>query len=198
MRPANSPVGRRSPADETGQRSIAYAIAVTRSLAVVTRRSASRRRPRSSRSRRVRALRTSRSKRLRAVVPRRSNLPMRFSAAVRDVVTSRRLVTRSTARSRASSVAPTYTSAARSATLRPCLAVVCAARTSAATASRVSLAATVRLRRAVDFDGDLAAVERDAVERPAARVVAGLRAVVLLRAVLERFAGAAFAVLVVL
>jgi hypothetical protein len=48
------------------------------------------------------------------------------------------------------------------------------------TASRVSLAAMVRLRRAVDFDGDLAAVER--------RVAARLRDGLGLRAVVGRFA----------
>jgi hypothetical protein len=109
---------------------------------------------------------------------------MRFSAPLRDVVASRRSPTRATARSRASSVAPTYTSAARSATLRPCFAVVFAARTLAWAASRVSFAAIVRVRRAVDFEGDLAAVERLAGRAPA-----GLRAVVLLRAVLLRAAG---------
>src|SRR5215217_1093409 len=163
-----------------------------------TRRSASRRRPRSWRSRRVRALRTSRSSWLRAVLPRRSNFEIRLSAPLRDVVASRRSVTRATARSRASRVAPTYTSAARSATLRPCFAVVLAARTLAVAASRVSFAAIVRARRPVDFDGALAAVERPlvAVERPEARVLVVLRAV-LLRAVLWRLAGVAFRVLVV-
>jgi hypothetical protein len=143
----------------------------------------------------VRALRTSRSSWLRAVLPRRSNLPMRFSAPLRDVVASRRSVTRATARSRASSVAPTYTSAARSATLRPCLAVVFAARTLAWAASRVSLAAMVRLRRAVDLEGDFAAVERlAAVER---RVVVDLRAV-LLRAVLLRLVVVVFSAILLI
>src|SRR5215207_7585495 len=125
MRPANSPVVRRSPAGETGKCSVAYAIAATRSLAVWTtvptwsrlrrtRRSASRRRPRSSRSRLVRA-----------------------------------------------------------------------ARTLASTASRVSFAAIVRLRRPVDFDGDFVTVVR-----VVPRVVARLRWVLGLRAVLLRFAGA--------
>src|SRR5215218_7333342 len=140
-----------------------------------TRRSASRRRPRSWRSRRVRALRTSRSSWLRAVWPRRSNFEIRLTAPLRDVVASRR----------------SFTSAARSATLRPCFAVVLAARTLAVAASRVSFAAIVRARRPVDFDGALAAVER-----PVARVVVVLRAV-LLRAVLVRLAGVAFRVLVV-
>jgi hypothetical protein len=50
-------------------------------------------------------------------------------------------------------VAPTYTSAARSATLRPWAAVVFAALAWAAAASRVSFLATVRARRAVDLLG---------------------------------------------
>ena len=77
-------------------------------------------------------------------------------------------------------MAPTETSAARSATLRPCLAVVCAARTLAWAASRVSFAAIVRARRPVDFDGAFA--ERALAGRDAARVVLVLRAVL-------RFAG---------
>jgi hypothetical protein len=91
------------------------------------------------------------------------------------------------------------------------LAVVFAARTLAEAASRVSLAAIVRLRRPVDFDGDLAAVERRAVRvEVLLRAVlvlraAGLRAVllraaglrdVLLRAVLVRVAGVEFVVVV--
>src|SRR5215210_8221637 len=77
-------------------------------------------------------------------------------------------------RSRASSVAPTETSAARSARLRPCSAVTFAALVCALAAWRVLLAAVERVRRAVVFDGDLAAVVR-AVPRD-----------VLLRAVLLR------------
>ena len=138
------------------------------------------------------------------MLPRRSSFEIRFSAPLRVIVTSRRSLTSATARSRASSVAPTYTSAARSATLRPCLAVVFAARTLAEAAWRVSFAAIVRLRRPVALVGAFAAVER-----PAARVVLRLRAVVLLRAVpvlravlvlevLVRLAGVAFGVVVVL
>ena len=51
-------------------------------------------------------------------------------------------------------------SPARSATLRPCLAVVLAAVALALAASRVLFWAVVRVRRPVVFDGDLAAVER--------------------------------------
>jgi hypothetical protein len=67
------------------------------------------------------------------------------------------------------------------------MAVVLAARTFASTASRVSFAAIVRLRRAVDADGDFAAVARVVVRLRG--VVVRLRAVLDLRAVLERFAG---------
>jgi hypothetical protein len=107
------------------------------------------------------------------------------------------------------------TSAARSATLRPCLTVVLAARTLAAAASRVSVAAMVRLRRPVAFEGDLAAVERELVEREAverepvereaARVLLPLLRAVLferelldVRALLVRLAGVALVLLVVL
>src|SRR3954469_25553310 len=51
-------------------------------------------------------------------------------------------------------------SPARSATLRPCLAVVLAAVALALAASRVLFWAVERVRRPVVFDGDLAAVER--------------------------------------
>src|SRR3954451_4432496 len=51
-------------------------------------------------------------------------------------------------------------SPARSATLRPCLAVVLAAVALALAASRVLFWAVLRVRRPVVFDGDLAAVER--------------------------------------
>src|SRR3954452_13150483 len=51
-------------------------------------------------------------------------------------------------------------SPARSATLRPCLAVVLAAVALALAASRVLFCALLRVRRPVVFDGDLAAVER--------------------------------------
>ena len=102
-------------------------------------------------------------------------------------MTPRRVVSASTTsvatsltRSRASSTAPTYTRPARSATLRPCLAVVRAAVAFALAASRVLFCAVVRVRRPVVFVGDLRAVERDAVLRDALRVV------VLLRAVLRR------------
>src|SRR3954451_3801616 len=51
-------------------------------------------------------------------------------------------------------------SPARSATLRPCFAVVLAAVALALAASRVLFSAVERVRRPVVFDGDLAAVER--------------------------------------
>ena len=82
-------------------------------------------------------------------------------------------------RSRASRTAPTYTRPARSATLRPCLAVVLAAVALALAASRVLFCAVVRVRRPVVVVGDLRAVEREAVPREALRVVVLLRAVVL-------------------
>jgi hypothetical protein len=82
--------------------------------------------------------------------------------------------------SRASRVAPTYTSAARSATLRPWAAVVFAAFACACAASRVSLRAIVRWRRAVAVLGAFAAaVRRVVVRRAVLRRFAGLRAVVL-------------------
>ncbi len=56
-------------------------------------------------------------------------------------------------------------SPARSATLRPCLAVVLAAVALALAASRVLFWAVVRVRRPVVFDGDLAAVERQVDRR---------------------------------
>src|SRR4029079_10816338 len=77
-------------------------------------------------------------------------------------------------------------SPARSATLRPCLAVVLAAVALALAASRVLFCAVVRVRRPVVVVGDLRAVEREAVPREALRVVVLLRAV-LLRAVVLRF-----------
>src|SRR4051812_3826236 len=61
-------------------------------------------------------------------------------------------------------------SPARSATLRPCLAVVLAAVALALAASRVLFSAVERVRRPVVFDGDLAAVER-VVLRVVVRVV---------------------------
>jgi hypothetical protein len=67
------------------------------------------------------------------------------------------------------------------------LAVVFAARTLAVAASRVSFAATVRCRRAVDFDGDLAPVER---------LVA--RVDVVFRVLVLRFAGVGFFVVVLM
>ena len=147
MRPANLSRARRSPSARRGK-SGCYAIAVTRSLALPAMRSM-----------RVRALRTSRSSCVRALLPRRSSLRSRRSAPLR-VVSPRHAgrSTSATARSRASSVAPTDTSAARSATLRPCLTVVLAARTLAVAASRVSLAAIVLLRRPVDAVGFLLAL----------------------------------------
>jgi hypothetical protein len=78
--------------------------------------------------------------------------------------------------------------------LRPCAAVVRAARACAWAASRVSLRAIVRWRRPVDLLGDLVdvlrrAVERFAVERFAVERLAVERVVVRLRAVLLRAAG---------
>src|SRR4051794_7953207 len=76
-----------------------------------------------------------------------------------------------TTRSRASMPAPTYTSAARSAMLRPCLAVVRAAVALALAAWRVWFLAVVRVRRPVDLLGALAAaVLRVEVDREALRV----------------------------
>src|SRR5690242_13985190 len=76
-----------------------------------------------------------------------------------------------TTRSRASKPAPTYTSAARSAMLRPCLAVVRAAVALALAAWRVWFFAVVRVRRPVDLLGALlAAVLRVEVERVVLRV----------------------------
>src|SRR5262245_58719726 len=94
-------------------------------------------------------------------------------------------------RSRASRVAPTYTSAARSASPRPWAAVVFAAVVLAFAASRVRFLALVRVRRPVLLLGALTAVRR-LVERVDARVreAAGLR-------VVERFAGAVLVVFVV-
>src|SRR5215207_5589591 len=70
-------------------------------------------------------------------------------------------------------------SPARSATLRPCFAVVLAAAALALAASRVLFCAVVRVRRPVVFVGDLRAVERvvvrEAVPREALRVAAPLR-----------------------
>src|SRR5262249_21987510 len=93
--------------------------------------------------------------------------------------------------SRASSVAPTYTSAARSAMPRPCAAVVFAAVALALAASRVRFCAAVRVRRPVDLLGVFAAVLRLVERGLAARVVA------LLRAVDRRAAGLRAVVLVV-
>jgi hypothetical protein len=86
-------------------------------------------------------------------------------------------------RSRASSVAPTYTSAARSAMPRPWAAVVFAAVALAWAASRVRFFAVVRLRRPVDLLGAFVVALR-LVER-----VLAARVVVLLRAVERRVAG---------
>src|SRR3954447_13315675 len=154
---------------------------VSRSTALTSR---SRRRSprRMMRSARVRALRVSvwpRRSRRRSVTPRR------------DVSVSATPVTTVVTRSRASTTAPTYTRPARSATFRPCLAVVLAARALACAAWRVSFLAVLRARRPVVFVGDLRAVERlverddavprdvvrEAVERDALRVVVPLRAV---------------------
>ena len=77
-----------------------------------------------------------------------------------------------TIRSRASSVAPMYVSAARSASDLPCSAVMRAARAWAEAASRVSFVACVRTRRPVLRDGVVAVVRRAAGLRFAA---AGLR-----------------------
>src|SRR5215217_3238095 len=106
------------------------------------------------------------------------------SAAARVPNLSTRPVATPTTRSRASSVAPTYTSAARSAMLRPSAAVVFAAVACADAASRVRFLAAVRVRLAVVLLGDLAAVERvvDRVLvllRAVERRVAGLRVLVL-------------------
>src|SRR3954453_23402559 len=92
-------------------------------------------------------------------------------------------------RSRASRTLPTYTSAARSAMLRPWAAVVRAAWALADAAWRVWFLAVLRVRRPVDFAGDLAAVRvlgRDAVRvllREAVLRVVDLRAVLPVRAV---------------
>src|SRR3954453_6148428 len=154
---------------------------VSRSTALTSR---SRRRSprRMMRSARVRTLRVSvwpRRSRRRSVTPRR------------DVRVSTTSVATVVTRSRASTTAPTYTRPARSATLRPCLAVVLAARALACAAWRVWFLAVLRVRRPVVFVGDLRAVERlverddavprdvvrEAVERDALRVVVPLRAV---------------------
>src|SRR3954462_8296116 len=91
-----------------------------------------------------------------------------------------------TTRSRASSVAPTYVSPARSASERPCSAVTRAARALAWAAERVCRAAVVRVRRPVDFDGVVAVVLRVVVVRRVVlrRVVLGLRADVRLEVLL--------------
>src|SRR3954454_6895138 len=160
---------------------------VSRSTALTSR---SRRRSprRMMRSARVRALRVS-------VWPRRSR--RRSVTPGRDVRVSTTSVATVVTRSRASTTAPTYTRPARSATLRPCFAVVLAARALACAASRVWFLAVLRVRRPVVFVGDLRAVERlverdavlrelvpreavrEAVERDALRVVVLLRAVLL-------------------
>src|SRR5688572_16937886 len=75
------------------------------------------------------------------------------------------------ARSRTLSVAPTETSAARSASPPPRFALTLAARALACAASRVSRVAVVRARRAVDRDGAVPRVERDAAVPLAERVV---------------------------
>src|SRR3954470_1590735 len=99
-------------------------------------------------------------------------------------------------RSRASRTLPTYTSAARSATLRPCSAVTLAAWALAEAALVASFFARVRVPLAAERDGALSAVrvlarvpavrvfERVAAERVVPRLVE-LRAVVL-RGVLLR------------
>src|SRR3954452_8950085 len=66
-------------------------------------------------------------------------------------------------------------SPARSATLRPCLAVVLAAVALALAASRVLFCALLRVRRPVVFDGDLAAVERVVLRVVPRLVVRALR-----------------------
>src|SRR3954466_13769527 len=86
-------------------------------------------------------------------------------------------------RSRASRTPPTYTSAARSAAVRPCAAVVFAARAFAVAARWVWFLARVRVPFAVLRDGALAAVR--VLARAAVVRVVDLRAV-LLRAVLLR------------
>src|SRR3954468_23646276 len=157
---------------------------VSRSTALTSR---SRRRSprRMMRSARVRALRVSvwpRRSRRRSVTPRR------------DVRVSTTSVATVVTRSRASTTAPTYTRPARSATLRPCLAVVLAARALACAAWRVWVLAVLRVRRPVVLVGDLRAVERlverKAVPRDAVREAVlreALRVVVLLSAVLRLF-----------
>ena len=206
MRPANLARARRSPSAGGGSAWRRYAIAVTRSRALAgealgvalptrratpsrsararlrrTTRSASRRRPRSSRSRRVRALRTSRSSWLRAVLPRRSSLRDLLLGAL----AGRRHVTqvgherrrrgraprawrrRTRARRARRRCGPAWRSSSPRATL-------------AAAASRVSLRRSCGCGEPVDFDGDLAAVER----RVARVAVACAR--LLLRAVAAR------------
>ena len=160
MRPANSPVRRRSPVGEPGKSVIAYAIAATRSL-------------RRTLTATLLDLRAVAADEALGVAAAAAELALEAGARLADVALElvagggaaalaacvsapsrevghvAQVGDEATARSRASSVAPTYTSAARSATLRPCLAVVFAARTLAWAASRVSFAAIVRLRRAV-------------------------------------------------
>src|SRR3954452_9279610 len=161
-------------------------------VTTLLRRAGSRSTALTSRSRRRSPRRMMRSARVRAlrvsVWPRRSR--RRSVTPRRDVSVSTTPVATVVTRSRASTTAPTYTRPARSATLRPCLAVVLAARALACAAWRVSFLALLRARRPGVFVGDLRAVERlverdallrdvvrEAVERDALRVVVLLRAV---------------------